>query len=68
MLLTSIAIAALMAPPTIAAAPDASPSAHPAAAPGEHGKLAWFEGSFEEALAKAKTDKKLVFIDFWTSW
>lgn len=34
----------------------------------DHGKLAWFEGSFEDLLAKAKTDKKIVFIDFWADW
>ena len=33
-----------------------------------HGKIAWFQGSYEEALAEAKNSKKLVFLDFWTSW
>lgn len=44
-----------------------APLAAPAAAQ-EHGKLAWFTGSFDEALAKAKTEQKVVFVDFWTSW
>jgi len=56
MLLTSVAVAALLAP------------AAPSATPGDHGKLPWFEGTFEELLAKAKTEKKIVFLDFWTSW
>jgi thiol-disulfide isomerase/thioredoxin len=34
----------------------------------EHGKLAWFEGGYEAALAKAKAENKLIFIDFWTTW
>ncbi len=34
----------------------------------DHGKLAWFEGSYEEALEKAAASKQLVFIDFWTDW
>lgn len=36
--------------------------------PGDHGRLDWFQGTFEEALAKAKKEQKLVFIDFWASW
>jgi thioredoxin-like negative regulator of GroEL len=38
-----------------------------AAAP-EHGRLDWFDGSFEQALAKAKAEKKILFIDFWAGW
>jgi len=26
----------------------------------------WFAGSFEEALAKAKTDNRLVIVDFYS--
>lgn len=45
----------------------------PAPAPVEtkadtHGKIPWFTGTFEEALAKAKAENKVVFVDFWTSW
>jgi thiol-disulfide isomerase/thioredoxin len=61
MLLTTLAVATLMAPP-------ATPSAATLLASGDHGKIAWFEGSFEAALAKAKAENKLIFIDFWTSW
>ena len=51
---------------TIAAAMLALPAlASPA---GDHGELPWFEGSYEELIAKAQTEKKLVFLDFWTSW
>jgi thioredoxin-related protein len=34
----------------------------------EHGKLAWFNGSFDDAVREASRTKKLVFIDFWTTW
>lgn len=64
MMLTTLAIASLLS-----AEPVAIPSAvRPQAAAEEHGKLDWFKGSFEEALAQAKASQKLVFIDFWTSW
>ena len=33
-----------------------------------HGDLPWFEGTFEELLARAEKEKKLVFLDFWTEW
>lgn len=33
-----------------------------------HGKLNWFEGSYEEALAAAATEQKIIFMDFWTEW
>ncbi len=45
-----------------------APSAAPATAPLGGGKVAWFEGSYADALAKAKAEKKLIFIDFWTDW
>ncbi len=28
----------------------------------------WFEGSFAEGLAQARADKKLVFVDVFTTW
>jgi thioredoxin-related protein len=34
----------------------------------DHGKLPWFEGSYEDALKEAKEKNKLVFIDLWTTW
>lgn len=66
MLLTSIALAALMSPPATAV-PSGSPSAA-VATRADHGKLAWYEGSFDDALKKAKAENKIIFIDFWTEW
>ena len=57
MLLSTIATAALLA--------SAAPPPHTA---GDHGKLPWFEGSYEELMAEAQAKDKLVFLDFWTSW
>jgi hypothetical protein len=34
----------------------------------DHGKIAWFEGTYDEAIKNAATSKKLVFMDFWTDW
>jgi thioredoxin-related protein len=31
-------------------------------------KLPWFEGSYEELLAKAGAEERLIFVDFWTEW
>jgi thioredoxin-related protein len=40
----------------------------PAAVPETtHGKIPWFSGTFEDALARAKTENKVVFVDLWTS-
>lgn len=44
---------------------QSSPAAPPAAA--AHGKVAWFGGTFEEALAKAKSENKVVYVDLWTT-
>ncbi len=42
--------------------------ASPILPPTDHGRLPWFEGTYEAALEKAATENKLVFIDFWTEW
>ena len=34
----------------------------------QHGKLPWFEGSYEEALLHAEASGRIVFVDFWTEW
>jgi thiol-disulfide isomerase/thioredoxin len=34
--------------------------------PGDHGRVEWFDGTFEEALAAAGKARKLVFVDFFT--
>jgi thiol-disulfide isomerase/thioredoxin len=65
MLLTSVAIASLLSAQPVA--PCSSPISAGISAE-DHGKLNWFQGSFEEALAQAKASNKLVFIDFWTTW
>jgi thiol-disulfide isomerase/thioredoxin len=65
MLLTTLAIASLLSAPPIAPGPSAVMARLSAE---DHGKLNWFQGSFEEALAQAKASNKLVFIDFWTTW
>ena len=33
-----------------------------------HGKLEWFDGSYEDALAQAAVSEQVVFVDFWTEW
>lgn len=72
MLLSCLAAAAVLTPaqPTVAIVPrvaerEASSSANPAL---DHGKIEWFQGTFEEALARAKSQNQFVFVDFWTSW
>ena len=64
-MLLSLVAAALVAPvlsgpvlpDTITAAESPAP-----------GQVAWFEGTFEEALALAASQDRLVFVDFWTDW
>jgi len=51
-----------------AAALTFAPAEAHAAAPTDHGKLPWFEGTWEEVLAEATKTNKLVFVDFWTDW
>ena len=34
----------------------------------DHGKIDWFEGTFEQALQEAAEADRLLFIDFWTEW
>jgi len=38
----------------------------PTARRGEHGRVEWFEGSFDRALAEAARSKRIVWIDFWS--
>ncbi|MFN0009998.1 MAG: thioredoxin family protein [Planctomycetota bacterium] len=63
MLLTSLALAVLSCPVAVPATPAAT-----SVVAGDHGKIPWFKGSFEAALAQAKSENKLIFIDFWTDW
>jgi thiol-disulfide isomerase/thioredoxin len=66
MLLISLATLALHSSPAIAL-PPAAPLASFTLG-GEHGKLPWFTGSFEDALKEAKAKNELVFVDLWTTW
>jgi|GEM_PF-1148138 len=64
--------------PLLAATCIAAPSAQPLAAPPMpatlsrvtcgHGRLSWFEGSFDEAAANASAQRRILFVDFWTEW
>jgi thiol:disulfide interchange protein len=65
MWIPTLALAVLAAGP--APAPATAPPAANAPA-GDHGKLPWFEGTFDQLLAKAKAENKPVFIDFWAEW
>ncbi len=33
---------------------------------GDHGRVEWFEGTFDQALAEAAKSKRIVLLDFWT--
>ena len=35
---------------------------------GEQGKLRWFQGSWDELIAKAKKTDRLVLLGFWADW
>jgi len=37
-----------------------------AALRGDHGRVEWFDGSFEQALAEAVKSRRIVFVDFFT--
>ncbi|MFT7668377.1 MAG: thiol-disulfide isomerase/thioredoxin [Planctomycetota bacterium] len=68
-MLIPLLIAAVLAvpDPQLTATPDPEPaSGKPCVI--DHGKLNWFEGTYEEALVSAAKSKQLVFIDFWTEW
>jgi len=60
MLTTPLALAALFL-----AAPRAPLPAPPVVCEMQ-GKVDWFEGTFDEALARAASSKKLVFLEFWS--
>lgn len=62
--------ASLFALATLSPPPAPQPSAAPGSVAAEvsHGRLDWFEGSFDELLAQAAREDKLVFLDFWADW
>jgi thioredoxin-related protein len=50
-------------------APDPAPSSTQGdLKPPVHGRLDWFQGSFDELLAEAKREGRIVFLDFWANW
>jgi thiol-disulfide isomerase/thioredoxin len=38
----------------------------PCVSAGDHGRVDWFEGTFDQSLAEAAKTKKIVLLDFWT--
>jgi len=48
--------------------PGTSPGPHSGSTAAAGAHVAWFEGSFDEALKQAQVTKRLVFIDFFTTW
>ena len=54
-------------PVVLSSATPQAPPVRPAPA-ADHGKVKWFEGTYEQALAEAAAKKQLVFVDFWTEW
>ncbi len=58
---------------TLSLPPAQTPTPAPAPTPSktEHGKVPWFAGGLDRALAEAKSSNKLVFVDFnagWCTW
>jgi len=67
MFLSACALAGLAMPAATAPEPNPAP-ALTAPAARDHGKLEWFEGTWDQLLAEAKRSNKIVFLDFWASW
>lgn len=63
-LLTPLAALALLAP---AQTPPAGAPPAPTAARAAHGKLDWFQGSFDDLLDAARRSGRPIFLDFWTT-
>lgn len=74
MLLTHCALAALALPAGAADLPTECSTWQEAVpreacyGPGDHGRLPWFKGTWEELLAEAKRSDRIIFVDFWTEW
>lgn len=67
-LLTTVLLAAPASQPTTPATEPLPALESTKGTAGDHGKLNWFDGTYEEALKSAKESKKLIFLDFWTDW
>lgn len=63
MLFQSLLAVLLLVLPANAAPASSITAEHP-----DRGRVAWFEGSYEEALAEAARSDRILFLDFWTSW
>ncbi|MCZ6596855.1 MAG: hypothetical protein O7B99_04380 [Planctomycetota bacterium] len=64
MLITLCALAPLALPAGVPHASQES-AAQETPEPVQHGKLTWFQGSFEELLQEAEKSGKIMFLDFW---
>jgi thioredoxin-related protein len=64
LLLNSVLI--LAAPVASGAEPCAPQETRATAAQDPRGKVAWFAGSYDELLARAKSTKRIVFLDFYS--
>ena len=67
-----VALVALSLSPTARGAAGPVPAVPPTpasrAAAEEHGKIAWFQGTLEQALVEAQKKQQPLFVDLWTSW
>lgn len=57
-----LSLALALAAPAVAAGEPAAPG------PGETAEVKWFQGTLEEALARARAEHKLVLVDCWARW
>lgn len=63
MLLQTLLAFLLVAIPATAAPTHAASSARV-----DRGRLAWFDGNYDEALVEAAKSNRILLLDFWTSW
>jgi thioredoxin 1 len=73
MIVSLLLVSSLVAAPRVAILSARDAALEPLSAPsradgGEHGKLTWFSGSFDDLVREATKTKKVIFIDFWTTW
>jgi hypothetical protein len=54
-----------LAPPPVAPSP---PTQQALLTVDDREHLPWFDGTFKELMARAKSSDKLVFLSFWTDW
>ncbi len=61
-------VLSLFLPLLLLLAPAALADRSAAPGPGETTGVKWFEGSLEQALARARAERKLVLVDCWARW